>query len=490
MYSKNNFEAATMTDRDFAARMNFFIRHFYLDDALQLNGTGFSGEIDRVSLFISFDKDINSQTIAEIKSIPTDKESLNNPDILKNSAVRKYLALLEVMAHEHFHLLQILLCPSVNIFYKASRKLAVLRTHVFNGILRHKIERTASDNNLFDFVFRFPDSERDFIMQCLTQSRMETLIAYNFFRYEDDPAALNIVDLCEGAAMAFQKTASIADYRENIDIDKELSDKRYFGAWQYYKAQGGSIREVFFLLAHLVLKYGCLDDGNYMGAVPTPQKLFTELCANIDRYEAALHSGRFAPFASFSPFTSFAYQGLPDQASDLCATPEILEVVKSLDELMWIITKDIRQYDKAHNIYHDIGNDGKIRYEKTFMFAPIQSISEKFSAEFPEYNENYFIALLIADNTYRERVIASLAKIINTVKTTCATGAPATIATDNEILCLVDDIDEYIRSEFSFCCSAHKGKKSSKDEIRHCNNKYGLRNRFQQIADEDLYTLF
>jgi hypothetical protein len=469
-----------MTDRDFAARMSFFIRHFYLDDALRLNGTGFSGEIDRVSLFISFDKNIDLQTIAEIKSIPTDKDSLNNVDILNNPAVLKYLALLEVMAHEHFHLLQILLCHSVNTFYKASRKLAVLRTHVFNGIFRHKIKRIASDNNLFDFVFRFPDSERDFLMQCLTQSRMETLIGYNFFRYEDDPSALNIVDICEGSAMAFQKIASIADYRKNID--KELSDKRYFGAWQHYKAQGGSLREVFFLLTHLVLKYGCLDDGDYMGAVPTPQKLFSELCVNIDRYEMILHSGCFA--------VPFAYPGLPDQASDLCATHEKLEIVKRLDVLMWIITRDILQYDKAHNIYHDIGNDGKIRYKKTFMFAPIQSISEKFSSEFPEYNENYFIALLIADNTYRERVIASLAEIINTIETICATGAQAIISTDNEILCLIDDVDEYIRSDFSFCCSGHNGKRSSKYEISQCNNKHGLRSRFHQIVGEDLYTLF
>jgi hypothetical protein len=317
-------------------------------------------------------------------------------------------------------------------------------------------------------------------MKCLTQARMETLIGYNFVRYEDDPSALNIIDICEGSAMAFQKIASIADYRQNTE--DEPSDKRYFGAWRYYKAQGGSIREVFFLLTHLVLKYGCLDDGNYMGAVPTPQKLFTELCVNIDRYETILQSRRFAE--------PFAYPRLPDKASDLCATPEMFEVVKRLDYLMWIITQDIRQYDKAHNLYHDIGNDGKIHYKKTFMFAPIQSILEKFSSEFPEYNENYFIALLIADNTYRERVIASLIKIITTVETTCATGAPATIATDNQILCLIDDVDEYIRSDFSFCCTNHNGKKSSKYEIRYCNNTSGLRNRFQQIADEDLYTLF
>lgn len=484
MYSKNKQPPCQrnrfVTNKDFAARLNFFVNNYYLDVALRLGNTGFSGELDRSSLFIRFDEKINTRTLDEIKDFFSQVGHQTNDVHPPGKEMEKAAALLEVVAHEAAHLLQMMLCPSVHLFHKASRKMAVLRAQIFGTILRQGIKRTHHESNLFEFIPRFAQPEDEFFSRCIAQSRMETRIGYNFISYDINPDAFNSIDICEGSAMAFQKIASMADYL--LPTSEVPGEKRYFGTWGHYKKQGGALREVFFLLTHLSLKYGCLDNGDYMGACPTPQQLFTALCDNIGRYENILTSHFF--------FAPFGYPGLPPVAEKLCLRPEAKKMLERVDILMWTITNDLRTYNRQNNIYHDISGDGKIMYDNSVMFAPIRAIEKEFFSTFPEYKENYFLALLLIDPDYRMRVITALLHIVKTTNVTGVFGSPTTISADHEFLCLIDDVDEYMRSDFSFCCNRHKGNKSSKAEIAFCNNPYGVKSRFRKITNAELDEFF
>ena len=494
----NSEHEKALKRKDFDARLMFFVKNFYLDGGgLDMQSPSYSGNIDRVSLYISF-FGINTSMIDKVKTLLSEIEN-NESDFHTqhetSELLKKYPKLnmlyemQEVMSHEHFHLLQFLSCQSVNTFYKAVRKHHVIRVHLLSEIIRLnvKLDRN-SDTNLFDAILKLNDetSENRF-MKSIAAAKMETATVKNFYSYRSDKTDLDIIDIMEGSTIAFQKLVNKIDNvqtafnEEYLQSDSKFEQeyKKYYGAWNYYKKQGGVQRVIFFIITHQSLRYGLLDDGDYMNAVPIPQDLFIVLCQNISRYENELNSLGGVPFGIDKDLSSFELDS------------EQTKAVYKLKSIFNLVKEDIKTYSKEVNIYHDDATfEKEITYESSYMWSPLRTIDEKIKDDYPIVKSEFFLPLLLINYGFFTKFIFQyLPKMLNRVEFQGIFQNDSDMQSDNFFLKITDDIDEYLRTSFTTCCDNHESKVQIFD-LMHCDNENSLKNRYKLVSEKEFSSLF
>jgi len=477
--------------RDFEARVGFFTKNFYLEGGVYSQAKYYKGVFDKVSLSISF-VGADNIVLKKIKELlKTINTSNNLNEIVTSSEItQRYpeaqdlFELQELMAHEFFHLLQFLDCRSVNVFYRATRKHHIIRAQLLSTIIKLGVV-SKNNTNLFSSILSIEDeSTRKYFMELIKNSRMESLIFRNFFLYESRKTDLKIIDILEGAALAFQKVANRTEAVDGaFDVNEEVDSmhKRYYGAWDFYKKQGGKERTVFLLMAHQSLKYGLLDDGDYMNVVPIPQDIFIYLCEKVSTYEKTL-----CDLAQTRPFS------IDSHLNDLQLSNEKISLLYALTGIMDSMKDDIKSYSIKVNTYHDDDIfEAQITYDENHIWNPLKVISDKISDEFPIFQTKYFVPLLIVDYSFYSNFMFNyLPNLMRDVEFTGVLGEVSSIEADNYILSLVDDVDEYIRSGFSYCCDNHSTEKVNRFEINFCESQNGLKNRFKKIAQRELSEVF
>lgn len=486
--------------KDFEARIKFFTKNFYLDNVESLNAhsKNIKGEIDRISLYISY-AGIDDSLLDRIDAILSDfKEkygkavSCDAKNFIEEQSKEliELIELQEIISHENFHLLQFLTCESVNTFYKASRKHNLLRYYLLSEIIKQEVKiKPSHDENIFTSILRLKVNDIDYFNEVIRNSRIESMIVKNFYNYKSKKTDLTIIDIFEGAAIAFQKIVNKSEKITTL-YDTELTNvKKYFGAWNYFKEKGGNKRVIFFIVAYQSLKYGLLDDGDYMNVVPIPQNIFVMLCENISKYESELNCPLFG-----TPFF------IDSELSKLNLENDKISAIYKLVNIFNIVKEDIRIYSKKVNTYHDDNIFERSVDCNDSLYSPMKAISENICKDYPLFTKDYFVPILLVDYAFYTKFIFSyLPSLLNEIEFNGVSGKNSNIRAENFIFRLVDDIDKLVRFGHTYCCDNHKNNcgdienvflNDHDSKIWLCESQDSLKNRYKMVSGKELESLF
>jgi hypothetical protein len=485
--------------QDFKARLQLFINNFYLDDNnLNAYSETFKGEIDRVSLYISYvgvdqvQLGLFNAHLLKAEKLFDEMPELSCEQLLDidPSAIQLF-ELQELMAHEHYHFLQFLTCGSVNTFFRATRRHNIIRAHVLSEAVRCGVQldlnKDSEDKSIFDLILKFDDqSIQHHFFDVIKNARVETKVVSNFYNYKGSKSDFTIFDIFEGSAVAFQKlvnhTTDIATTFDKVEKG-DSTYKRYFGAWDYFCDQGGRDKIIFFVNTYQSLKYGLLDDGDYMNVVPTPQDIFIVLCQNTAKYENLLKPDRFGslsiPFVEDPLLRQFKLSA------------EQIDIIYKLVKIFDLMKEDIRAYSKQTNTYYqDDIFDRKITYDDNFIWSSLKKINEQVVIDHPIVDSEFFWPLLLVNKEFCNTFMFEyLPKVLKITQFKGIFGEATDIVNDNLMLKLVDDLDRYIRTGFTYCCDKHSKGIVDRLDID-CKSPQSFKNRYFKMTGNDLHSLF
>lgn len=489
-------EEALLKIRLFEERMALFEANFYLDGGLTIDSSAFYGDIDRVSLYIS-NLGINTEVLNETIHILNKLEE-KDFSLVKDtdSLIEKYpqLSILyeieELIAHEHFHLLQFISCKSVNTFYKAMRKHHTIRVYLLFELIRMNVtlERDAH-KSLFSSILKLKnEASKNKFIDMINNTKVETSIVKNFYNYKNDEVDLNCIDIMEGSTIALQKIVSKNKNIKTVFHEEKLrsSDKfeknykKYYAAWDYYKEQGGVEQIIFFIITHQSLKYGLVDDGKKTYSAPSPQNLFVALCKNISKYEVEYNTLHLTPFNIDNELGQFDLESGQIQA------------IYKLKKIFFQIKEDMRTYsEKVDSNYSNEAFEKDIVYENSYIFAPLKSINEKILEDYPIVKSDFFLPLLLTDYDFFVKFIFGyLPNMLKSIEFQGIFQNNTTIVSDNFFVTIADDIDEYMRTNSARCCDNHTLDKVGIFELICCNAEDSLKNRYKRATGKEFASLF
>ena len=489
-------EEALLKLQHFEEKMASFEEIFYLDGGLTIDSSTYYGEIDRINLYIS-NLGINTEVLNETIHL-LDKLEKKDFDLAKDSdtLIEKYPQLNrlyeieELIAHEHFHLLQFISCRSVNKFYKAMRKHHTIRVYLLFELIRMNIKLDRDEKkSLFSTILKFkkPASKNKF-MDMINNSKVETSIVKNFYNYKTDKTNLNAIDIMEGSTIALQKIVSKNKNIKTVFHEEKLSlsdaveknDKKYYGAWKHYREQGGMERIVFFIITHQALKYGFIDDGKKVNSLPSPQDLFVSLCQNISKYEVEYNTLHLSPLKIDEELKQF---NLGDKQ---------IQAIYKLTKIFSQVKEDIRIYSKqVDSNYSDEAFEKEITYENSYIYAPLKTISEQIFEDYPIVKSDFFLPILLTDYDFLVKFIFGyFPNMLKSIEFQGIFQNKTTVISDNFFVTIADDIDEYMRTSSAHCCDNHTMEKVGIFELICCNAENSLKNRYKRATGKEFASLF
>lgn len=462
------------------------------------------GEFDRHTLGVNF-SGIDEDHVNKMKKALSDIEKLyNSKDIFskhdvsnlinKNPDLISLVILQELQFHEYFHLLQTLLLPSCYQLYKASREMATLKVMIFGWYLK-KGGKFSLDKNLsvFEYLDFIKDNDvQEYLRSLFELYRGNTSIVKNFFSYTENNTHVNMVDLMEGSAYFFQKIASRSI---SINTFTPKKDSPYLIAHQYFKKNGGQEDLLFIILCHISLKYGVLDDGDFMELMPTPQDIFQSLCSKIENYNKYLSNipRTLTPLTrkftldmseTYSPLEKLQKWGFSIEEQDCCfnnemnsQTDEELYATGKIMELCKIIESDVQKYFAKAGV----------KFRKSLVEPEevrASSIKEKLKYDYKNIESYLFLSLLLTNYVFSVTMLNKYLPQIKNVQYKGLFSEKTNTLMDDNLYRIVNDIDSLIINGVAPCCQEH-GKLPFRKLII-CENKAGLNNRVKSLAGVDL----
>lgn len=478
--------------------MRYFKEKYYrgqMADQLQLSAgeQSLSGEFDRYTLgvyFAGIDKgylDKMKNIIDEIMSDSTEDDFSGS--ILPEQMVVRYPKMIdifigqELQVHEYFHLFQTLCLPSVFALYKASRELASLKVMIFVGYIKlgGKIKIDSADS-LFDLIGKMGDNEINGYVESLFDMYKDNVqVIDNFFYYEKS-SLLNMVDLVEGAAFAFQK---LILRTINIDTFSPGTDSCYKKALLYYKQKGGENDIVFLVLAHMSLKYGLLDDGDFMKYKPTPQKLFEMLCDNLAKYENILENLPacicfFFEYENAEKLRRWGFdisQNQVEWINSLSLNDGHLYIIGNVLLLLKIIKKDIQES------FVDSGLKF-VEPEIDFDDQRINAIHKNIVYKYQNYMSDLFFAVIVVDYNFSIKFLCKDLQELKDVEYKGVFGEETSTLMDDNLYRLATEVDMLLKNGVTYCCEDH-GNLPRRNLILNKSVKC-LNNRFYSFFNIDM----
>jgi len=515
-YKKQNVDKQIQENRadnkDNIKQLSFFTINFYDESLKQLNYyADYSGAFNTYTLLISLlNVDMNKITniMPLIKnSLNEQDESLNKNSLDKNQELHNLIKFIEVYSHEFFHLVEFLTCKSMLTLYKVSRKIMTIRAYVFSEAINSSIKyQRCSGENIFSAINKLKDKDIQYkIFEMIKNARLDVLSRNNYFQYKSEKSNLCINDLAEGSAYFFQK---IANKTLKIPTLKNLNigtKSPYLKAWDYYYSEGGRDEVIFFLMAYQSLKYGILDDGDFMGSVPTPMQYFEFLCENYNKY-LHLFDNVVAGKPSSNPFLAAKPLGFKSLIidemekignhsqdvetgndinilEDLGIDNDKITIIEHLTDMLSEMKQDIKEYSQKHNIYHE---DDFFEFkfsinEDNLLFKPLFLVNKQIKQNNKIFSSKYFIPTLITDNNFYTKFLAKVIEIVNNISFTGFFGQPSNIFIDSNIYKIVEDFDMMLKGKF-YCCDEHQYINFF--EIEECRSSDCFSSRFFRIFNK------
>lgn len=489
-------EEALLKIQLFEERVALFESNFYLDGELTIDSSAHYGDIDRVSLYISnlgINTEVLNETVHILDKLQEKGFSLEGDS---NNLIEKYPQLNtlyeieELIAHEHFHLLQFIFCKSVNTFYKAMRKHHTIRVYLLFELIRMNVKLEKEVNkSLFSSILKLKNTAvKNKFMDMINNTKVETTIVKNFYNYKTDEVELNCIDIMEGSTIALQKIVSknkniktvFNEEKLRTSDEPEKNYKKYCATWDYYIEQGGVEQTIFFIITHQSLKYGLVDDGKKTYSAPSPQNLFAMLCKNISKYELEYNTLHLTPFNIDNNLKKF------DLGSE-----QIQDIYK-LKKIFFQIKEDIRAYsEKVDTNYSDEAFEKEIIYENSYIFAPLKTVNEQIVEDYPIIKSDFFLPLLLINYDFFVKFIFGyLPSMLKTIEFQGIFQNNTTMVSDNFFVTLADDIDEYMRTNSTRCCDNHTLDKVGIFELICCSSENSLKNRYKRATGKEFASLF
>lgn len=455
------------------------------------------GEFDRYTLGVSFSGldehflDKAKKALSNIEETSANRDlhkKHSTADLIKeNPSLISLFIGQEIQSHEYFHLLQTLLLPSCYALYKASREMASLKVMIF-GLHLQTGGKLKLDTNLsiYEYLDLISDDEiKGYLLQLFDLYKYNTSIVDNFFTYTDKESNIDMVDLMEGAAYFFQK---LSNRTISIKTFQPKTDSPYLKAHEYFKDKGGKEDLLFIVLSHMSLKYGLLDDGDFMELMPTPQEIFESLCEEINSYENYLADIPLSLsfFGSYSPFEkleqwgfSFKEQGFEDVMNDM--TDEELYAAGKIIGLCNRVEDDVQMHFEKN----------RVKFKKPQVKPDdirANAIVEKIRDDYPSFDSYLFLSLLLTNHLFASTMLFKYLPKVKDVEYKGVFSEDTNTLMDNNLYRLVNDIDSLLINGITECCHIH-GKLPFRKLVV-CESKVGLNQRVKNLIGTDLKGLF
>nr|WP_320049125.1 hypothetical protein [uncultured Desulfuromonas sp.] len=457
------------------------------------------GEFDRYTLGVSF-SGIDEHYLNKAKEALSDIEEyghgndifekLDSMDLLKsNPKLISLFILKELQSHEFFHLLQTLLLPSCYSLYKASREMASLKVMIFGLYLKTGSKFSLNKElSIFEYLDSVSDDDiRGYLERFFDMYRYNTNIVDNFFSYSEKDTRVNMIDLMEGSAYFFQK---LSNRTMSIDTFTPKKDSPYLVAHDHFTKCGGKENLLFVVLCHLALKYGILDDGDFMEIMPTPQDIFESLCNQVDRYNDYLSDipFSFSLFGSYSPLEKLEKWGFSTEDRDHCLEKEMVgmsdEELYATGKIMGlcnIIEADVQKHFE----------NARVKFKKSRIEPDetrASSIITKIRNDHAAFESYLFLSLLLANNTFSSTMLSGYLPKIKDVEYKGLFSENTNTLMDDNLFRLVDDIDSLLVNGVANCCQEHGSIPYRK--LIACENKAGLNQRVENLVGIGLRGIF
>ena len=457
------------------------------------------GEFDRYTLGVSFsgiDEDYlkkAKEALSDLEKFGSDKDNFEKHDsseLLKSNPNLISLFIgQEIQSHEYFHLLQTLLLPSCYALYKASREMASLKVMIF-GLHLQTGGKLSLDKGLsvFEYLDSVADDDiRGYLQRFFDLYRYNTSIVENFFTYTGKDTHVNMVDLMEGSAYFFQK---LANRTISVDTFTPKKDSPYLVAHEHFNKCGGQEDLLFIVLCHISLKYGVLDDGDFMEFMPTPQDIFESLCKNIDDYNNFLSDIPFSLslFGSYSPHEKLKKWGFSIEEQDRSFEKEMINMpdenlyaAGKIMELCNVVDSDVQKYFEKE----------RVKFKKTAVEPEdirASSIVEKFRSDYEGFESYLFLSLLLTNHTFSSTMLISYLPKIKDVEYKGLFSENTSTLMDDNLFRLVDDVDSLLINGVAHCCHEHGNFPFRK--LVSCENKTGLNQRVENLVGVGLKGIF
>lgn len=478
--------------------MKYFKEKYYqgqIADHLRLisGEQSLSGVLDQYTLgvyFAGIDKlylDKMKKSINEIMSGATEDDLRGN--VLPEQMVVRYPKMIELFigqelqVHEYFHLFQTLCLPSAFALYKASRELASLKVMIFVGYIKFggKIYIDSVDS-LFDLVGKMGDNEINGYVESLFDMYKDNVkVIDNFFHYEKS-FSLNIVDLMEGAAFVFQK---LINRTMNVETFSPGADSCYKKAFLYYKQKGGDNEIVFLVLAHMSLKYGLLDDGDFMKYMLTPQKLFEILCDDFAEYERILENipisiSFFLEYDNAEKLRRWGFDVGRNEVEWINSLPlddGHLYIVGNIMSLLKVVKKNIQDAFVKRGLKF-------VERETDFDDQRADAIHENIIRRYPNYMSDLFFAVIVVDYNFSIKFLCKDLQELKDVEYKGVFGEETSTLMDDNLYRLAAEVDLLLKNKVTYCCEDH-GSLPLRKLIQNTGLKC-LSNRFYSFFNIDM----
>lgn len=457
------------------------------------------GEFDRYTLGVSF-SGIGEHFLNKGKEALSDIEKYGNENDLtekydsshflqSNPKLISLFIVQELQSHEYFHLIQTLLLPSCYSLYKASREMASLKVMIFCLHLQTGGKLSLNKGiSVFEYLEYISDDDiRGYLQRFFDMYKCNTNIVGNFFSYSEKNTHVNMVDLMEGAAYFFQK---LANRTISIDTFTPKKNSSYLVAYDYFKKSGGKEDLLFIVLCHISLKYGVLDDGDFMEFMPTPQDIFESLCGQIDCYNDYLSDVpfSFSLFGSYSPLEKLEKWGFSTESHDHSLEKEMVgmsdEELYATGKIMGlcnIVDMDVQKYFERARVKLK-----KSRIDPDEMRA--SSIIIKFRNDYAAFESYLFLSLLLTNYNFSSIMLYRYLPKIKNVEYKGLFGEDTNTLMDDNLFKLVDNIDCLLVNGVTYCCQEHGNVPFRK--LIACKSNSGLNQRVKTLTGVELIDIF
>lgn len=482
----------------------FAIKYYSLFDSKKLNmftsDSLPTGGFDRYTLGVSF-SGIDEYFLEKAKEILAKiEQSTGIGDIFEKHPVAELVgkfpelnsifAAQELQSHEYYHFLQTLLLPPCYALYKASREMASLKVMIFGFHLQTGGKLRIDEKlSIFEHLELIKDDQiGDYLLRLFNLYKNNTAIVENFFSYSSKNTAIDMVDLMEGSAFVFQKLANHTIAVETFVPDKNSAYKK---ANEYFKANGGTEDVLFLIVCHLSLKYGILDDGDFMEFMPTPQDIFEHLCKNLSEYEELLSRthqsiGLFTQRHSLFGKSDQINSGYRENSPDLLAIQKDMDgdellAAKTLTSVCKRLTSDIEKY------FIKVGTKFKVN-EIDFEDPRAESIIKRIREDYPSFDSDEFFVLILINHRFSSGFLFKYLPEIKEAKYKGLFSEETDTLMDDNLFRMVADIDSLLTKGVAFCCKEHGFLPIRK--MASCQNSAGLNRRVINLTGTNLQGIF
>lgn len=480
-------------------QVNEFVKRYYHSNNRELKLEGKSsiltGNFDYYTLGISF-SGLSDQLVESSKNVLAEMEKKYGNQLNKqvdlNALITEFPALLdlkigeELFAHEYFHLYQTLTLGSAYKLYESSREIAYLKVIILFSLIS---EDYKFDIDLKETIFHRISSitcedNRRSIESLFDMYRLNVDLLDNFFMYNRE-AELNIVDLLEGEAFFFQKLVN-----RTIDIEtfSPKENSPYLKAYNIFKSQGGSELIVFLIFCNLSLKYGMLDDGDFMAIMPTPPDIFLHLCDSINELESILTPSMLSNnfFGHPSVSDKFEMWGitLKEVEKDLLNSTHLHE-----DEV-YAVSLTCKLIEASSEKVESLFKERKVKFsvsDVSISDPRAKAIKDSILSATPAFGSDAFLAIFLVNYAFsHEFVFKEFGKHLN-VEYSGLFDRQITARQEDEIYKLATEIDQLQKMGMVYCCSEHG--EVSFSIFSSCSNPTSLNSRVYSFFDKSLLDL-